>query len=148
MKTCSKCGISKNESDFFVKDKKTNRLHAQCKQCYKAHRQTYYAQHYQTYKEEYLLRAQKHRESLRHDFRSNLAAYLSGKACEVCGETDIRVLEFDHLNPESKLFNISQAVRLGYSWDAVVIEISKCRILCANCHRKHTAAQFGWYKAE
>ena len=58
----------------------------------------------------------------------------------------MRVLEFDHLEPEHKSFAISQSVRLNKSWEEVMSEIAKCQILCANCHKKKTAQQFGWYK--
>jgi len=73
--------------------------------------------------------------------------YMSTKACANCGEVDIRVLELDHLNPQTKRFTISQAVKLGYGWDDVLTEIKKCQVLCANCHKKRTAQQFNWYKA-
>ena len=73
--------------------------------------------------------------------------YLSDKSCADCGESDIRVLELDHLDPTTKVFSISQAVKLGHSWNSVMNEINKCQILCANCHKKRTAQQFGWYKA-
>lgn len=72
--------------------------------------------------------------------------YLSTRACVICNENDVRVLEFDHLDQKTKTFTISQAVRLNYSWDDVLLEIEKCRILCANCHKKHTATQGNWYK--
>lgn len=146
MKLCTKCGQAKEESEFFVKDKQKDRLHAQCKLCYKTHRRTYYLQHYSRYKERYLQRAKARREKLRDDFHHNLLEYLSGKACVICGENDVRVLEFDHLDPTQKSFSISQATRLGYSWEATLTEIEKCRVLCASCHKKHTAAQFQWYK--
>lgn len=125
MKPCSKCGEHKPKSDFFVRNTATGTRHAQCKQCYKAQR----------------------RERLRVEFRYNMLAYLRDKSCAICGENDIRVLEFDHIDPTSKRFGISQAVRLGYSWPDVVVEMKKCRILCANCHKRHTAQQMGWYKA-
>ncbi len=147
MKICTKCLAEKSESEYFVKDKKSGRLHAQCKLCYKEHRQSYYAHHYEKYKESYLLRAKAHREKLRAEFRSNMLQYMSDKACIDCDEADIRVLELDHIDPKSKLFNVSQAVKLGHTWKEVVAEIKKCRILCANCHKRRTAKQFNWYKS-
>jgi hypothetical protein len=147
MKTCTKCLAEKPESEYFVKDKNSGRLHAQCKFCYKEHRQSYQADHYAKYKDAYLLRAKLRRERLRAEFRMNMLKYMSGKACVECGEADIRVLEFDHLDPESKLFSVSQAVKLGYSWAQVLAEIKKCRMLCANCHKRRTAKQFNWYKS-
>jgi len=147
MKKCTKCNKEKSLTDFFVKDKNTGRLHAQCKKCYQLHRQTYHAQHYRKYKDQYLLRAKLRREKLRQEFRTNITQYLSDKTCVLCGENDIRTFEFDHMDPHNKKFSVSQGVRLGYSWEDILLEIKKCRILCANCHKKHTADQFGWYKS-
>lgn len=95
----------------------------------------------------YLLRAKIRRTVLRDEFRRNMLEFLSDKACIICHESDARVLEFDHIDPSKKTFSISQAVKLGYGWNKVLEEIRKCRILCANCHKKHTASQYGWYKA-
>ncbi len=83
---------------------------------------------------------------MREEYRRNMLHFLSDKKCSICAESDIRTLEFDHINPTTKQFSISQAVRLGYSWGDILKEIEKCRILCANCHKKHTALQTGWYK--
>ncbi len=146
MKICTKCLNKKPGSEFFVRDKKTGRLHAQCKECYRLQRTISYAEHYKKYRKLYLLRAKNRRNMLREEYRTKMIAYLSDKACEQCGEGDIRTLEFDHLDPSQKKFSISQGVRLGYSWDEIILEINECRILCANCHKKHTSSQFGWYK--
>lgn len=146
MKVCTKCMEEKGLSDFFVKDRKAGRLHSQCKDCYKEHRKAFYAEHYEKYKLLYQKRAKIRRETLRTEFRENIIHYLKDKSCTICGESDIRTLEFDHLNPSEKLFNISQSVRLGYGWPKIVAELKKCRILCANCHKKHTAIQANWYK--
>ena len=146
MKICSKCSISKNEREYFTKNKETGRLHAQCKMCYKEHRKSYYKDHYAKYGDIYRDRARKRRESLKAEFRINMLALLENSYCAVCHESDIRVLEFDHIYPAEKKFSISQAVKLGFSWSEVEKEINKCRILCANCHKKHTAGQGDWYK--
>lgn len=146
MKVCTKCKQEKSESEFFVKDKHSGRLHAQCKACYAEHRKTYHKQHYAKYRSAYVTRARNRRENLRQEFRRNMLSYLSNKSCTVCGESDIRVLEFAHIDASTKSFSVSQAVRLGFSWGNVLSEIEKCRILCANCHKRETAEEFGWYK--
>lgn len=146
MKLCTKCHQEKPDNEYFVKDKKSGRLHAQCKQCYKIHRATYYKAHYQKYHEQYLKRATKQREAKRAEYRTNMLNYLKNQKCKVCGENDIRVLEFDHIDETTKLFSISQGISKGYSWELILQEINKCQILCANCHKKRTAEQFGWYK--
>lgn len=147
MKKCTKCLENKLLSDFFVRDKKSGRLHAQCKECYRTQRQFIYKAHYKKYRAEYLVRAKKRRDKLRADFHAKMLNYLSDKSCSQCGESDRRVLEFDHLDQSKKLFTVSQAVRLGYDWQETLQEIQNCRILCANCHKKHTAMQCGWYKS-
>lgn len=70
--------------------------------------------------------------------------YLLQHPCVICGEDDPVVLEFDHLDQETKLGNISEL----HKWSLLKVqeEIKKCRVLCANCHRRHTAVQMGWYE--
>lgn len=146
MRICSKCSIKKDETDFYVKDKKSGRLHTQCKECYRKYRVGHYTKHYAEKQEFYKARAKVYRLKVRKEFHDNMLAYLKDKYCVLCGEQDVRTFEFDHIDPKEKKFSVSQAVRLGYRWEAVILEIQKCRILCANCHKKHTASQFSWYK--
>ena len=70
--------------------------------------------------------------------------YLKKHPCVDCGEKDPVVLEFDH--SKDKLIEVSKLVRNVSSIDKMREEIEKCKIRCANCHRRKTAIQFGWYK--
>ena len=79
--------------------------------------------------------------------RQHMLNYLKGKSCVSCGEDDIRTFEFDHIDPSLKSFNIARGISDLSNWDQVLTEIKKCRILCANCHKKRTAIQQGWYKS-
>ena len=54
------------------------------------------------------------------------------------------VLEFDHINPEEKISNVSDLMK--FSINKVKKEIAKCEVRCANCHRRKTAQQFKTYK--
>lgn len=56
--------------------------------------------------------------------------------CSDCGEKNHIVLDFDHL--KDKKYNISRMIHDGFSWAAIKKEISKCEIVCANCHRIRT----------
>ncbi len=59
---------------------------------------------------------------------------LLGNACEFCGYNKvIEILEFAHKHTEEKSFTV--AARIGINWKDVLIEISKCYLLCPNCHR-------------
>ena len=75
--------------------------------------------------------------------RKYLLDYLSSNPCVICGEADPVVLEFDHLDQSTKEYAVSTMVTL--SIEKIEKEISKCRVLCANCHRRHTAIQLNWY---
>lgn len=55
--------------------------------------------------------------------------------CNRCGESHIACLDFHHLDQSKKDGNISTLVRRCSS-EKLLEEISKCEILCANCHRK------------
>lgn len=74
--------------------------------------------------------------------------YLKENPCSSCGEDDIVVLEFDHIDPDIKKMDISNMLKVGYSLNNIMLEIGKCRVLCANCHRRHTSNQFSWFKEE
>ena len=58
--------------------------------------------------------------------------------CGICGNSDYRVLDFDHLNPDKKIDSISGLVSRGSAWWRIEEEIAKCQLLCANCHRIKT----------
>lgn len=57
--------------------------------------------------------------------------------CNRCPETDWVALDFHHSDPNEKDMEISNMVGLAWSKEKILKEISKCEILCANCHRKH-----------
>jgi hypothetical protein len=77
----------------------------------------------------------------REQVRKNLTEYLLQNPCVVCGEKDPIVLDFDHLEPSTKVKNIAKFLSGHTSWNTILKEISKCRVLCANCHRRHTYKQ-------
>lgn len=72
--------------------------------------------------------------------------YLSERKCVRCGEADPTALEFDHIDPSTKRFTISQGINQGVDLKILIEEIKKTQILCANCHRKKTAKEQRWYK--
>jgi hypothetical protein len=56
--------------------------------------------------------------------------------CAQCGENHPATLQFHHRDPQKKDFNLSEAVREGYSIERIKREVAKCTVLCANCHAK------------
>lgn len=63
------------------------------------------------------------------------ALELLGNACAYCGTAE--VLEFDHVDPDTKSFNIGSHVG-RYSKEKLIKELSKCQLLCEECHKDKT----------
>ena len=72
--------------------------------------------------------------------------YLSTHPCVDCGETDIVVLEFDHLGKDKKLDDVAHMIPRGYSLDKIKKEIAKCEVVCCNCHRRRTYTRANCYR--
>lgn len=67
--------------------------------------------------------------------RKRLDDYKKTLKCEICGENHTRCLEFHHIDPSTKKGHIANLIK-DCSFELVMEEISMCRVLCANCHRK------------
>lgn len=65
--------------------------------------------------------------------RRNMAYKLLGDKCAVCGYNKCRkALEFHHLDPSEKEYNISNG--LNKPWAVLQRELEKCCLLCKVCH--------------
>ena len=59
------------------------------------------------------------------------------RGCACCGYSDhAAALDFDHIDPKTKVRDIAQMHTV--SVEKLKLEISKCQVLCANCHRIKT----------
>ena len=72
--------------------------------------------------------------------------YLVEHPCVDCATTDIRVLEFDHIDRDLKRAAVSVLAANGYSLDTVKREVETCEVRCANCHTIRTRSQLGWWR--
>lgn len=74
----------------------------------------------------------------RNKVKQTLVDYKGGK-CEICGyDKCLDALEFHHLNPEEKEFNLSHSN--SKSMEKSKEEADKCILVCSNCHRELHAA--------
>jgi hypothetical protein len=55
--------------------------------------------------------------------------------CKNCLNDDFRVLEFHHRDSSTKFDNVSRLAKTNYGKKKILEEVSKCDVLCANCHR-------------
>ena len=59
-----------------------------------------------------------------------------GGRCEGCGRVGpLTIFEFHHWDAKSKDFGISED-GIVRRWEAIIAELAKCVMLCANCHRE------------
>lgn len=124
MKTCSKCKETKEFSEFH---KKRNSYQYMCKEC----RKIYIHEHYMNNKEKYIEKARVSKRKTINWFRE----YKCTLKCEYCSENHPACLDFHHIDSFDKLFTIGECIA-KVSKKRLLDEISKCRVLCANCHRK------------
>ena len=140
-KKCTKCNETKDVCEFRVRNKAKEKYSCWCKQCFGEYERDKWKN------DESRRTASRDKAKLRRiRNRKFLRDYLSDKCCCKCGEDDPVVLGFDHLDREHKKTDVSTLVICGWSIETIKEEISKCRILCANCHLRHTAMQMGWYQ--
>ena len=83
------------------------------------------------------------RAERRERIKQKMMDFYKDHPCVDCGETDPRVLDFDHIN--TKRHNVSTLLRKEYSWDSILEEASNCVVRCANCHRVKTAIEQNHY---
>jgi hypothetical protein len=87
---------------------------------------------YREHRERLLEKRKQHDEELRQWLRQ----YKNRLGCVECGENHPACLHFHHRHKEEKSFTISHIVgRWRYTTlEKLQEEISKCTILCGNCH--------------
>jgi hypothetical protein len=125
MITCFRCHELLDESNFH---KRKNGHQSMCKEC----RKSYIKTHYESNKEKY-------KKNIK-EAKLNNAQFIrdlkSTTPCKDCGKVfPYYVMDFDHLT--DKKFNIARSVRVK-GINQIKEEISKCDIVCSNCHRVRT----------
>lgn len=117
MRTCNKCGVQKEDTDFNQRSgRPLGQKNTICRQC--------------------LLDALKeHRQHVRNTVNS----WKESEGCSACGFMGKHYqLDLDHIDPSTKYGQNHRAYEPNWKIDRVWEEIAKCQILCANCHREKT----------
>jgi hypothetical protein len=136
VKRCCTCKQIKPLTEFnLLRKAKDGRQHS-CRECNKAY-------HYANW-DRHMAQIKARTKRLREEARAFVVEYLRAHPCVDCGETDIVVLEFDHLR--DKRANVSYLIQTA-EIRRIKEEIDKCEVVCANCHRRRTSQRGGWYKS-
>jgi hypothetical protein len=135
MKTCRKCGVDKDESEFSKKKESLDGLQPYCRDCNSAQYEAWYSSHKK--------QRVKYCTNLTAANRKRLTQWYhelkTSKPCKDCGQTySPWVMEYDHIGVQKKSRDVSKMVARNCSKEAILKEISKCELVCANCHRERT----------
>ena len=123
-KECKRCKEVKSIEHF--DDCKTKGVLALCKPCRRERNNEYYI-------------------NRRIDIKEWLFDYLSKNPCIDCGESEPIKLEFDHRG--DKVFEIGKSlVGKGKTLEEIQLEVAKCDVRCANCHKVKTHAEQNTWK--
>lgn len=129
MKKCSQCKEYKAFSCFTKHKNKSDGLQTSCSECQKL----YAKLRYKREKEEY--QSRNIAANAKMDLFINK---LKNKPCADCGVCySPWIMDFDHLDPKTKVASVSMLKR-NLNYQKILEEISKCELVCANCHRDRT----------
>ena len=135
-KVCSKCKEVKAISSFPYK--KAPKKQSYCKECQKEYGRLHYAKN----KEDYIARNKIYEQTIR-DHIDNLKS----KPCHDCSQSFPPIcMDFDHVNGQ-KIQSVSQLMNSN-SLKRLLLEIEKCELVCACCHRIRTQNRYHNTKSE
>ena len=132
MRCCKRCRKEKRLAAFTKR--KTGRVETSCNAC-RAELQRIYNKSRPSTPASRLTnqkRTQKHR-ALRREYVDKIK---DARGCCLCPETEVCVLVFHHVYPNSKSGEIGQMVSRLLPLSEIAAEIEKCVVLCSNCHIK------------
>lgn len=132
-KVCNHCLKEKPVKEFSWRWKALGKRQRTCRDCQKKQKNAWYKKNKETHK----ANVYQNKKAKIESGRAYIWEHLSVNGCIECGESDPRVLEFDHVRGK-KRSEVTRLVRDGYSTDVIQKEIDKCVVICANCHKKKT----------
>jgi hypothetical protein len=137
---CGTCGESKDAEQFNWRREAKGQRDSMCRACRAAYKQAHDAAN----RQRYIDNAVRRRKRIGEERMRMILDHLRTHPCVDCGLSDIEVLEFDHLG--DKEFSIARGFR-DRSLSALLDEMAKCEVVCANCHRRRTARRGGFLRA-
>jgi len=144
-KQCNHCQEWKDEEEFSWRWKSLGIRNKACKKCmYEFNNNCYQGDSH----EKHLKQVKERTEAARAARKEYVYQYLLTHPCIQCGGSDPRVLEFHHRDPSEKDMDVTHMLSGGYSIKRIEAELAKCDVLCANCHRKVTVEERGWFRGK
>lgn len=106
-------------------------------------RRAYQREWYAKHKAQHIERARQSSSRQRSALRLMVKAYKENHPCSDCSEQYPHyVMDFDHIESRgAKYANVADLVRKCVSFSTMMEEMSKCDVVCSNCHRIRTWAR-------
>lgn len=139
MKTCTKCQEPKADGDFPYRNKALGTKQGICKVCTRK-RSSLWFQSNRARAYESSAPAQQRWRAKKKAENQKVINDIKSKPCQDCGLCfHSWQMQFDHVRGEKK-FNIATAVHQSYAFslEAILEEVAKCDLVCANCHADRT----------
>jgi hypothetical protein len=136
MKRCKICDTDKDEEQFSWRNKAKGQRQAYCRECKRRYNDTWYGKHAASHKANVALNNRRYKAAAE-------AIILAAKSvpCADCGRNFPPVaMDFDHVAGD-KIAEVSR-MRI-WNLDKLRVEIAKCEVVCACCHRIRTATRLG-----
>jgi len=127
MKTCSICKKDLPIENFSFRNKEKQIYSSNCKECQKTFHTNWYEKH-KTFRKKQI-------HDRRQGIKDLFVEYKLTLECSICSQNHIATLDFHHRDPSEKDYLVSKMWKDGVSFKTIMMEIEKCDILCANCHR-------------
>lgn len=133
---CCTCKTEKPDTEFGKDRSRQTGFSARCIACCAVSRDKLRAKdYYKRYAKRNKTRIRRYRNEKRTE-KQQLIRDLKSKPCADCGNTfHYCQMDFDHRRPNSKFKEISKLANTACSVTALLTEVEKCDLVCANCHR-------------
>lgn len=137
-RTCTVCGHPQPVAEFTYTTNGKEYYRKRCKECTRKDA----LRRYHARREQAAIVHKRWKRETREEVVQHILDYFAEHPCVDCNEQDPLTLTFDH--QRDKRNSVGNMLNRSYSWKAILAEIKKCEVRCANCHSKKTAREQGW----
>ena len=153
LKKCLRCGVEKDESEFYKDKKQNDGLKIYCKECVRkwnsenkerlnAQKRRYAIEHSDVVKQSQKNYRQTHKnkvneyQALKQTERREWVRSFK-TPCVKCGENRFYVIDYHHIDYTEKNFALGTFSKGWHTKEELLQEIAKCVCLCRNCHAEY-----------
>lgn len=136
-----KTGVAATQEFFYRVAGDPSKLRGTCRECISTGQRGRNRSNRERDAQAVNIRQMEHRKKTKERYYLWLIAYFREHPCVDCEEADPLVLDFDHIDPSTKIDSVSSMINKGRTWDVIEAEVEKCEVRCSNCHRRKTAKE-------